>query len=44
MLICGDLNEEAEVEGFDLRVEGVHGGYGFGKRSVMRRYWNLLMP
>ena len=32
LLICGDLNGHvgAGVEGF----EGVHGGFGFGKRNV----------
>ena len=32
MLICGDMNGHvgAEVDGF----EGVHGGYGFGRRNV----------
>ena len=32
LLICGDMNGHvgAEVDGF----EGVHGGYGFGRRNV----------
>ena len=32
LLICGDMNGHvgADVDGF----EGVHGGYGFGKRNV----------
>ena len=32
LLICGDLNEHvgSEIDGF----EGVHGGFGFGKRNV----------
>ena len=32
MLICGDLNGHvgSEIDGF----EGVHGGFGFGKRNV----------
>ena len=32
LLICGDLNGHvgSEIDGF----EGVHGGFGFGKRNV----------
>ena len=32
LLICGDLNGhvESEIDGF----EGVHGGFGFGKRNM----------